>query len=590
MTTRILAGIIVLALLFPMVAGHTAATAAKSPSPYDCGFLLSMFYNALSSIIHEEPDTTLIKLMHNATVPQSLRKTHTELYDLLYDIAMVEEKVQKYSHEDKPLPPQEYPALLAKLYQAINSLSDLVENYVDALTGCTRDRTLATIMGIQTSLLYPKLMPLLYRLEQEVLSLAYRGTGSASIEAVEQVVNASNPVIKLCTNSTRARLLEALVFLGHNPAAASSETIPLSWGESGLRCGLLSLDLSGVRPPQLFIFSRGEKVPVWIIAKPLSGNGDVVAPPRLLKVYLFYQSPIEKISIPSNVSYGDNITIRITVRVPVNVTVRIEGITVTKTVVGEGSIIIPTKSLEIGYHTLHLVITPLAYTRLYAPIRYSEAIAITAKIPKVDIVFDNPSISPWNTIKMKIINRAGRAVRVKIDFGFSHIDDIVLGNSTYTLYAPLNPLPWIYRVNVTVMGIDKSFTAYYQGRVLLINPLGIILVTLIAVALALYHDKIDLLHLVGSRPPRLPPRRETSRTSEGYFEALRIRIRRSKAAQLYYALLKRLGIPLPSPPQTLREHWREKVKPIDSSGEATKAMLRAEKDLYGKKSSTKTTD
>lgn len=575
--------VLVIAVLVGVLAAPLRAGAAE---PYDCNLLLRLFYTALNSVIDKEPNTTLIELAKELPVPRSAEYLHREVYKLLLDVALIEKTLKEYQENNTLIPRQLYLSLLTRLYTAINSLESSIDSYTDVLLRCVHGKTYATIMSIEIGLLKKKIPSLLYSLEGEILSLAYPGSADAKITLEPRVIPATNPRILICISSPSIvpgeYRVETITVLGRSPG-----NVKLSYHSVAARnhtiCVNETLSLGGARPPRITFLQDRIDIPVWFIVK-ASSNQSIIGP-VLVKSWVEYLSPIKSIKVPSIARYGENISITIEPRIPVNVSIAIGDKRVEETLLETNKTVlnISTKGLEIGYHTLTIRVLPLVNKTLYPVIEYSTAIAIEAKPPKVRIIVDNPAISFANIIKLTIINLGEEPVRVKTRLGFTNIDDIVFDNMSFNLYALPNPLPWVYRLNITIASANSTASISYEEQVLLINPLGIVLVAAIAALLAMARDSLDLARLVALTAPAI--RRGAARSAEvveAYYEKLRIKIRKSVLAAAYYSMLRRLGIPLPEPPETLREHWRRAVRGLDTDSKLYNTMLQAEKDLYSR--------
>ncbi len=572
----------VLLLVFFAAALASAAVEAQAGGgrSVDCNYLYYMISEALRGVAEGAPNTQLISLMANVSLPGSLGEQHERVYSLLYELAVLEEAVGEGRL------PGDYLEALTLIYRGFTDLPGLVAAYTRSLSQCSTDKTLSTILGVEVGKEMRRLRVTLYGLEEEVFKSAYpRAEANTSVELRTRIIRPSNPVLSLCLKGLGdgEYTVEVLATPGHAPiyttlfrasVEAVNGTLCASW------TGVQEL-LESTPPPVLYYPQTRALVPLWLVVKITGANGSLVYGPSVARTDIEYLSPIKRLWVPGTLRHGEDMVVEVEPRVPVNVTVYIDRrLVAVEALESKGAVVVPSSSIEIGYHSVIVEAQAVKGAGLYPKAFYSKAVAVLAPSPGAEIVFSNPAVTLDNTVPVKIMLRTTQPVLVEARTPMATVRETVESNETLRLPVPPMPLPWSYTVEITVYYPNSTVkAASYEYSVLVINPLGIVVVAFPILALLLRYDQLDLLRLIASTRPR---HRAAPRPPgfTAYYEALRMRFKPSRKARDYYGALRRLGAPLPLPPETLREHWARIRAWASRAPGLEKLMREAEEDLY----------
>ena len=129
----------------------------------------------------------------------------------------------------------------------------------------------------------------------------------------------------------------------------------------------------------------------------------------------------------------------------------------------------------------------------------------------------------------------------------------------------------------------------FSYEVLVINPLGLVFLLFLPLLLLSWYGPIDVLPQL--RRPRLRSgglRRAARKVKvERYKEFLRIVVKPSRLAKIYYAIVRSFGFGSPMPSETLREHFSRVSRGRGFGGKIKDLLFRlmvlVEMDLYSRK-------
>ncbi len=574
---------IVPALILALTVVQPAYASKEGVQAYDCNMLYELLLNSIKMVKEGRADPETLLAIANATVPENLAPLHREVYRLLAGLAHVEKLLANHS-----ITRTEYLQALAELYEVKARFFDTVGRYTGALYCCSHDRTLATILGMRVRSEAKQVdEQLVYDLERRLILLAYAGEqGNVRLQVEPTLVTIDANTLTICATGLPADgdyRVTVVVTPGHAPLNVTVARALMSEVKPGRYCANLALEPLSPSTLGIHYPSRVKLVPYWLTVRIESVNGTVYGS-QTARIMVEYRSPVTLLTVPDEVAYGSPLTLQVKTLVPVNVTVEIDGaMTISKVVNGFDALEVDTGNLTAGLHTVRVYARPIEGSGWYAPVYYSKGFAVTAPIPRVTVIVPNPVVDPANTVTVIVRNLEGTPLLVTISLGSSRHTVTVYNETRLQLHAPPNPLPWVYRVTVNVSLPGSRLSMLVASReIIVVNPLGLLAAAIIPLIVSLVRSDVDLLALVAATLGRGGGGEQTlvPQIVEEYFEALRLRVRRSRLAQAYYQLLDRLGIPRPKPPQTLREHWREAIAGLDEADMLWEKMVEAERDLY----------
>ncbi len=303
-----------------------------------------------------------------------------------------------------------------------------------------------------------------------------------------------------------------------------------------------------------------------------------------------YGRPPIMFDVPNVVRYGEPLVVNVSSYGRFNVTVVLDGRPIGSYMVEPGSSRITLQgNVSPGYHTLAFIVKS---GERYISTSYSAAVAVVGRSVRLSVVVENPVVSLVNQmgLSVKVLDgpSTGR-LRVSSDFGGVFESEF---NGSFSGRVPVSyfPLPWVYHVNVSFIPDDPSYEPLSLSyEVIVINPAGLVLLLLLPLLLLSWYGPIDVLPEL--RRPRLRPRglrgaRRRVRVSR-YVEFLRITLRPSILARIYYSAVKMLGLRLPLPSETLREHFSRVSQGGRLRNLLFRLMVLAERDLYSGKGAPK---
>lgn len=551
---------------------------ATEPEPIDCSNLLILLAKTLHAVEGGEPNALqIIRSIGSASIPGDLGNLHKNSYEVLlryYNLsvmivneALAKKEAQKVIEE------------LSKLY---SRLPEVISRYVSRLSACSHDvglsDALRTIIYLSIKKISGELIP---HLSQVVFS-RYLVLGDLVDVELSRDVYASG------------ELIEFEVMLGSQSLVVNSASL-LTWPDlrlvgyaniSSLGSGRYAGSLKTPSAESVRTLTRPEITFVLVITVHNTTSNESYKSYKLFRVT--YRVPAVSVEFPSRIFRGDFIGLKIYSDGHYNATIKLNDLLLNNVSLTPGStsyyINTSELNLTVGINLVEVSVSP---TQNSVGLRITRRFLVLPKTPKAEVVVPRTFFTSDGFLTIRLVNEdpGETQLRVKVYVGNSLRGEYLL-NSTLVARVFIGALPAsLVPLKVVVESSQLGKEPYlYEHTVFVVNPLNTLLMSLVLIFLiVLVHSRErSFIILIQGRVEE--SRASLWRAVKGVSVYLMSPyVISSRVVDLYYATLKKLGIPLPEVTETLREHFSRVSLSSFLRGIIWKFLVLAEKDLYSRK-------
>ena len=540
--------------------------------PVDCTNLLTVLERVLRSVVEGVPDPKLVSTVASAGVPGEVGARHRDAYGKLLDYLDYLRRATEGS-----LSPREARELAAELGILANELRGAVDRYRAKLVACSHDKALATALSLRVEQLLRRLVEeYVPSVAQLLLAQAYGGL--AEVRLSREVYEAGE----------LAEVVVRPLGEGVEVGGAYVATWPLLTRVSTITLLREGTEYVGrFRVPDLTTLSRyyssvPARVALVVVVELLDSMGGssyrAYAP-----LSIEFRRPRVTIEAPSALHLGEVLEVAVKSDGLYRARVGIEGVYTLNTTLlpGVNTFRFNTSKLNLTYGT-HLVVVEVEPTEVSVGLVATKPFVVLPRVPRVEVRVPTFLVTVDGHATVEVVSKEGtsRVLRAVISVGGA-VRGTYYFNGSLRARTFLTYLPVLYtEVSVTVVPELPGYEPYVaRGVVVCVNPAASVAVGVASVlAVALLHGREREFTLLLTSAGR---RRVTGATRNIRSAILGFSYRvSSRVAELYYATLRRLHLPLPEPYETLREHLSRLAVGSRLGEVLWRFLLMVERDLY----------
>lgn len=569
---------LLLLVMISLVIFSSYSVYAVEPELIDCSNLLILFSKTLRFIEEGEPDTPqIIRSISSASIPGDLGNLHKNSYDMLltyYNLSM--------AIFNDTLTKEEAREVLEELSKLYSRLPEVLNQYVSRLSACSHDVGLSNSLRASISLSISKISSeLISHLAQAVFSKYLVLGGLVEVRLDKDVY-------------TSGELVEFEVVL-RSPSLVLSSASLLTWPD--LRFIRYANISSLSNTEYVGSFKNPDAESIKTLTKPESTFALVITVRnitsnesytsyKLLRVT--YRVPAVDIECPARVFRGDLIELKIYSDAYYNATIKLDDSLLSNISLTPGltRYYINTSGLNltVGVNLVEVSVSP---TQNSIGLRITKPLLVLPKTPKTKVVVPETFFTSDGFLTIILVNEDPEETQLRVEV---YVDNSLRGeyvlNNTLAAKVFVGVLPASFtELKVVVESSQLGKEPYFYERlVFVVNPLNTLLIGLASIFLIVFISGKERGFIIFIR---------------GRVEGSRVSLRRvvremstyltlpyvisSRIADLYYATLKKLGIPLPEVTETLREHFNRIGLSGFLRGIIWKFLVITEKDLYSRK-------
>lgn len=553
-------------------------TSASEPELVDCSNLLILLDKSLRAVVEGEPSAyRMIQSIGSASIPGDVGNLHKNSYDLLLRYHNLSARTV-----DEALTKEEAHRMLSELSELHSKLPDVISQYVNRLSACAHDPGLSNSLRTSISLSVKKISDeLIPSLTQIIFSKYLMSNGLIDVRLDKEVYTPEEPVeFEVTLGDPTLTLSSASLYTW--PDLRFIEYANITSLGGGKYVGFLRTPSAEfVKTP-----TRPEGVFVLIIAARNTSSSENYVNYKILKVV--YRVPKVWVECPASIYRGDSIELNLYSDNYYNATVEFGDLLVgyLSLVPGLTRYYVNTSSfdLTVGVSLLKVSVHP---TQDSAGLTITKPVMVLPRIPKVRIVFPEIFFTGDGFLTILLINDdpeesqlsvkvyAGGALR-----GEYTLSDVLVAR-VFVGFFPA----FLTNLNVVVEPTQHLKEPYlYQRQVFVVNPVTALLTGLVSIFLIVLVSNKERSfmifikgNVVGGKTSVKRVVREVSSYLKSPYPIS------SRIAELYYATLRKLGIPLPKVTETLREHFSRAGLSGFLRNTLWKLLIITEKDLYSSK-------
>lgn len=573
-----IAKLLLLLLMVSLIIFSSYSTHATEPEPVDCSNLLILLSKSLRVIEEGEPDALqMIHSIGNASIPGDLGNLHRSSYTLLsryYNLSML--------IASETLTKEEAQKVLGELSELYSRLPEIVNQYVSKLSACVHDPGLGNSLKTSISLSINKISgELIPHLTQVVFSKYLVLGGFVDVRLSKDVY-------------VSGELIEFEVIL-RDPSLILGGASLLTWPDLRfVRHANISLPtndryVGSLKTPSAELvrtLARPENMFVLVVMVRNVSNNENYAIYKLLKVV--YKVPAVEVECPAKIFRGDLIKLSIYSDDYYNATIKLGNLLLGNMSLTPGLthyyINTSVLNLTTDINLLEISISP---TQDSAGLRITRPLIVLPRMPKVKIMVPETFFTNDGFLTIMLVNEDPEEsqLRVRLYVGNTLRGEYTLSDTLVArFFASAFPTSFT-DLRVVVESFQNGKEPYlYESLILVVNPLTTLLVSLALVFLAVLisgRERSFVILIRGRVERGRISLRGVVREASSYLTSPYVV--KSRIAELYYATLRRLEIPLPEVSETLREHFnRVNLRGLLRSI-IWKFLMITEKDLYSRR-------
>jgi hypothetical protein len=553
-------------------------TSASEPELVDCSNLLILLDKSLRAVEEGEPSAyQMIQSIGSASIPGDVGNLHKNSYDLLLRYYNLSARAI-----GETLTREEARRMLSELSELYSKLPDVISQYVNRLAACAHDPGLSNSLRTSISLSVKRISDeLIPSLTQIVFSKYLTSNGLIDVRLGKEVY-------------ASGELVEFEVILG-GPALTLSSASLYTWpdlrfveyanitslGEGRYAGFLRTPSAEFVKTP-----TRSEGVFMLIITARNASSGESYVNYEILKVV--YRVPKVWVECPATIYRGDSIELDLYSDNYYNATVEFGDVLVGYLSLAPGLtryyVNTSTLNLSVGVSLLKVSVRP---TQDSAGLTITKPVMVLPRIPKARIVFPEIFFTGDGFLTILLINEDSEEsqLSVKVYVGGALRGEYTLSDVLVArVFVGFFPA-FLTNLNVVVESTQHLKEPYlYQRQIFVVNPVTTLLMGLASIFLIVLISSKERSFMIfikgnvvgGKTSVRRVVREVSSYLTSPYLISSRI-------AELYYATLRKLGIPLPKVTETLREHFSRAGLSGFLRDTLWKLLIITEKDLYSSK-------
>lgn len=523
--------------------------------------------------------------IRNAELPGQLGDLHRRAYDLLSKYFYIVSTLERgeINESTQVMLFQEVHYLELELREAISQYSNfLIQNAEDS----EQAKTLGVNISLKLETLVNRVIPFL---EQAVANYLARGNFEVVLsppkeaylpgENLSVVIKPKQESTAGFTGVSEVLVWPSMIPVGEAPCTACDGALECSFTIPTLRELLEKAGESSILP-------TGEKYVKLLLRTYMYDQSGKLSGFSMLFVNVAYELPRLELDMPYIIYLGEGLNLTIASDSDYNVSVFIDDTYLfsAKLFTGLNTYYIsPEHIMKAGVGT-HNVVIKVNATSTTIPYVYKRAFIIDKKTPRlrIDVL---PIVYTWDgRVTLRVINFDNHTVHLRINTPFFTVNTEVYSSAEYNLLIGF--LPVLHTSLKVYAYSDQPYTYPLEETlsITVVNPVATLFVVLAALLLvpALVSKEksfIVSLQLFVRRGRGLIT--AGARVYKSYLLELKYNVR-SRIAELYYGLIRRLRLSYPEPHETLREHFkrlmlRERLKQV-----LWKLLLLVEKDLYSR--------
>jgi len=540
--------------------------------PVDCTNLLTILERVLQSVVEGVPDPELVSAVALAGVPGEVGARHRDAYGRLLNFL---EYLRRAT--EGGLSPREARELATGLSILAYELRGSVDGYRAGLVACSHDKALATTLSLRVEQLLRRLVEeYVPSVVQLLLAQAYGGL--AEVRLGREVYGAGE-LAEVVVRPLREGVEAVGAYVATWPLLTRVGDITL------LREG--SEYVGRFRVPNLTTLSRyyspvPARVALAVVVELLDAVGN-----RSYRAYaplsVEFRRPRVLVEAPSALHLGEVLEVAVKSDDLYRARVGIERVYILNTTLlpGVNTFRFSTSALNLTYGT-HLVVVEVEPTEVSVGLLATKPFVVLPRVPRVEVRVPTFLVTVDGYATVEVVSREGASgvLRAVVSVVGAVRGTYYLNGSlrvrTFLTYLPVS----YTEVSVTVVPELPGYEPYVARRVVVcVNPATSVAVGVASVlAVSLLHGRereFTLILISASR------RRATGATRAIRLALLGLSYRvSSRVAELYYATLRRLHLPLPELYETLREHFSRLAVGGRLRGVLWRFMLVVERDLY----------
>ncbi len=553
-------------------------TSASEPELVDCSNLLILLDKSLRAVEEGEPSAyQMIQSIGSASIPGDVGNLHKNSYDLLLRYYNLSARTV-----DEALTKEEAHRMLSELSELHSKLPDVISQYVNKLSACAHDPGLSNSLRTSISLSVKKISDeLIPSLTQIIFSKYLMSNRLIDVRLDKEVYTPGEPVeFEVTLGDPTLTLSSASLYTW--PDLRFIEYANITSLGGGKYVGFLRTPSAEfVKTP-----TRSEGVFVLIITARNASSSENYVNYKILKVV--YRVPKVWVECPASIYRGDSIELNLYSDNYYNATVEFGDVLVgyLSLVPGLTRYYVNTSSfnLTVGVSLLKVSVHP---TQDSPGLTITKPVMILPRIPKVRIVFPEIFFTGDGFLTILLINddTEESQLSVKVYAGDSLRGEYTLSDVLVArVFVGFFPA-FLTNLNIVVEPTQHLKEPYlYQRQVFVVNPVTTLLTGLASIFLIVLVSNKERSFMIFIKGNVVSGKTSVKRVVREVSSYLKSPYPiSSRIAELYYATLRKLGIPLPKVTETLREHFSRAGLSGFLRNTLWKLLIITEKDLYSSK-------
>lgn len=562
--------LLVVPVLFALAASAPYAQEGQDPR-FDCVYVLRLLLLSLEDLNHlKKVDETVLPYLLNATpaIPVELIALYNSGISQLHSLGLV---ITTLYHELELVPRDRIAVMLNTLQE---ELPGTLSTFTSRLVSCSHDQRLATVYRAKIG----------YELE--------RMFSSTILQAVEKSISRIllNPGVFVGEIKDEYRPGDS-VKLKVVPITTEFEVVVVSWptlrvlshlspevvdGEVFVHFRIPSLSEARLLGAPLVRIGREYHLKLAII---LRENGVIRV---ALPISVRYELPHLAIECPQKVVVGEPIAIRVSSADYYNATLVVSGKSILNTTItpGVNTYVLEPSVLNNSIGPLTVLLKVFEGER---NIGYEYFCGIVVEPPvAVEIVVPDLALTASSSIEAVLLTTGSsyleHVLLIKAGgYEISTTSSSCIEGCILRIPSGVAPLTSL-KIQVVLLTEGNSVILYHR-EIAVVNVSTILLATLLLILTLPLFSRLEIGLILLPRLARgvgLGKKIAGDRLLAGFTKM------KSKVVVLYLKVLKRLKIPLPTPTETLREHFARVVLPPRLRDILWKMLRLAEEDLYSR--------
>ena len=551
---------------------------AAEPELVDCSNLLILLDKSLRAVEEGEPSAyQMIQSIGSASIPGDIGNLHKSSYELLRRYHNIFTRVV-----NETLTKEEAQRMLKELSELYSKLPDLINQYTSRLSACAHDPGLSNSLRTSISLSVKKISDELIPSLTQIIFSKYLTLNGLIDVRLGKGIYTPGELVEFEVTLRDATLTLSTASLHTWPDLRFIEYANITSLGEGRYVGFLQTpSAASVKTPT----RSGGAFVLIITTRNVSSNENYVSY-EILKVV--YRVPRVWVEGPASIHRGDFIELNLYSDNYYNATVELGDVVVDYLSLVPGltryhfntSLL----NLTVGVSLIKISIHP---TRDSIGLTITKPVVVLPRIPKVRIVLPEIFFTSDGFLTILLINDdpEENQLSVKVYTSDALIGEYML-NDVLVARVFVGFFPAFFtNLNVVVESTQHLKEPYpYQQQVFVVNPVTTLLMGLASIFLIVLisnKERSFMVFIRGNVVGGKTSIRRVAREVSSYFTSPYLIS--SRIADLYYATLRRLGIPLPKVTETLREHFNRVSLSGFPRNTLWKLLVITEKDLYSSK-------